>query len=73
MPSSKRFFSLLLVQLFTQWQTNRDCEDGDWRALNFERPPFNWCAPVALIDERCTEAGGGWRDKSLGAWRLADI
>ena len=36
----------LITTTFTQWQTNRDCEDGDWRALNFERPPFNWRAPV---------------------------
>jgi 2-polyprenyl-3-methyl-5-hydroxy-6-metoxy-1,4-benzoquinol methylase len=63
----------LITTTFTQWQTNRECEDGDWRALNFERLPFNWGAPVELIDEHCTEAGGGWRDKSLGAWRLADI
>ena len=63
----------LITTTFTQWQPNRECEDGDWRALNFERPPFNWRAPVELIDEHCTEAGGGWRDKSLGAWRLADI
>jgi 2-polyprenyl-3-methyl-5-hydroxy-6-metoxy-1,4-benzoquinol methylase len=63
----------LITTTFTQWQTNRDCEDGDWRALNFQRPPFNWHTPVDLIDEHCTEAAGGWRDKSLGAWRLADI
>jgi len=61
----------LITTTFPEWQTNADCEDGDWRALNFERAPFNWGRPGALINENCTEAGGGWRDKSLGVWRLA--
>ena len=60
----------LIATTFPDWQTNADCEDGDWRALNFERAPFNWGQPVELINENCTEAGGGWRDKSLGVWRL---
>jgi 2-polyprenyl-3-methyl-5-hydroxy-6-metoxy-1,4-benzoquinol methylase len=60
----------LITTTFPDWQMNADCEDGDWRARNFERPPFNWDAPVELINENCTEAGGGWRDKSLGVWRL---
>jgi hypothetical protein len=61
----------LIATTFPEWQSNSDCEDGDWRALNFERPPFDWGAPVELLNENCTEAGGGWRDKSLGVWRLS--
>jgi 2-polyprenyl-3-methyl-5-hydroxy-6-metoxy-1,4-benzoquinol methylase len=61
----------LIATTFPEWQANQDCEDGDWRALNFERAPFNWEAPVELLNENCTEAGGGWRDKSLGVWRIA--
>jgi hypothetical protein len=60
----------LIATTFPGWRANLDCEDGDWRALNFERPPFDWGAPVELLNENCTEAGGGWRDKSLGVWRL---
>ena len=63
----------LIATTFPDWQTNADCEDGDWRALNFERAPFNWGPPVELLNENCMEAGGGWRDKSLGVWRLAEI
>ena len=63
----------LIATTFPQWQTNGDCEDGDWRALNFEHAPFDWGAPVELLNENCTEAGGGWRDKSLGVWRLSEI
>ncbi len=61
----------LIATTFPDWQNNHDCEDGDWRALNFERAPFDWGAPVELLSENCTEAGGGWRDKSLGVWRLS--
>jgi hypothetical protein len=60
----------LIATTFPGWQANLDCEDGDWRALNFERPPFDWGAPIELLNENCTEAGGGWSDKSLGVWRL---
>jgi len=60
----------LIATTFPDWQTNADCEDGDWRALNFEQAPFDWGRPVELINENCTEADGGWRDKSLGVWRL---
>jgi SAM-dependent methyltransferase len=60
----------LIATTFPDWQVNADCEDGDWRALNFERAPFGWGPPVELLNENCREAGGGWRDKSLGAWRL---
>jgi methyltransferase family protein len=60
----------LITTTFPEMQENRDCEDGDWRALNFERAPFSWGAPTELLNENCMEAGGGWRDKSLGVWRL---
>jgi hypothetical protein len=63
----------LIATTFPDWQANQDCEDGDWRALNFEREPFQWGSPVELVNENCTEAGGGWRDKSLGVWQLAEI
>jgi hypothetical protein len=63
----------LLTTTFPEWEVNSDCEDGDWRALNLQCAPFGWPVPAELINERCDEGGGGWRDKSLGLWRLADI
>jgi Methyltransferase domain len=63
----------LLTTTFPEWEANSDCEDGDWRALNLQRPPFDWPTPIELINERCEEGGGGWRDKSLGLWRLASV
>ena len=63
----------LLVTTFPEWEDNRDCEDGDWRALNMEKPPFDWPAPLALVNERCEVGDGGWRDKSLGLWQLDQL
>jgi hypothetical protein len=63
----------LLTTTFPEWAINSDCEDGDWRALNLQRPPFDWPPPLQLINERCDESDGGWRDKSLALWRLADL
>lgn len=63
----------LLATTFPEWEENRDCEDGDWRALNMTKAPFDWPAPRELIDERCEEGDGGWRDKSLGLWRLDEL
>ncbi len=60
----------LIATNFPDWQTNADCEDGDWRALNLERAPFSWGPPVEWLNENCLEAGGGWRDKSLAVRRL---
>lgn len=63
----------LIATTFPELQRNKDCEDGDWRALNMERAPFSWPAPNRLLNEACEEAGGGYRDKSLGVWRLAAV
>jgi SAM-dependent methyltransferase len=63
----------LIATTFLEWQVNLDCEDGDWRALNFERPPFNWGTPRELLNENCMEGGGAWRDKSLGVWPLSTV
>jgi hypothetical protein len=63
----------VIATTFPEWEVNHDCEDGDWRALNLQGAPFFWPVPQALIDEQCTEAGGGWSDKSLGLWRISDL
>ena len=65
--------TFLIATTFPELQLNRDCEDGDWRALNMELAPFFWPAPLELLNEACSEAAGGYRDKSMGVWRLADL
>ena len=46
---------------------------GKWRTLNFNLPPFDFPEPMLVINEKCTEADGAFKDKSLGVWRLADL
>lgn len=63
----------LLTTTFPELERNDDIEDADWRPLNLERAPFHWPAPAEIINERCTEAGGAYADKSLALWRLEDL
>jgi hypothetical protein len=63
----------LLTTTFPELERNEDIEDADWRPLNFEHLPFRWPAPLEIINERCTEAGGAYADKSLALWQLADL
>ncbi len=63
----------LLTTTFVDRRRNEDLGDGFWRVLNMQLPPFNFPAPVALINENCTEDGGVYGDKCLGLWRLQDL
>ena len=63
----------LLTTTFPECEENLDIQDGDWRMLNFELAPFAWGKPERLLVEGCTESGGGYEDKSLGLWRIADL
>jgi SAM-dependent methyltransferase len=63
----------LLTTTFPDASRNRDIEDGDWRVLNFHHAPFLFPAPLTVINEGCTEAGGDYADKSLALWRVADL
>ena len=63
----------ILMTSFPGRGDNRDVEDGDWRPLDFEAPPFSFPPPVLTIVEECEEEGGAYDDKALVAWRVADI
>jgi hypothetical protein len=52
---------------------NYDVADGDWRALDFQAPPFSFPAPRLVIVEQCEEEDGSYADKSLLAWRVDDL
>ena len=58
--------------LFRVW-VNEEIATGDWPPLDLERDPFEFPAPFELLNERCTEGGGVFADKSLGLWRTADL
>lgn len=63
----------LLTTHFLECERNVDIEDGDWRMLNFELEPFAWGPPERVLVEGCTESGGGYEDKALALWRIADL
>jgi hypothetical protein len=63
----------LLTTTFLECETNEDIATGDWRMLNFELPPFSWRPPERVLVEGCAEAGGGYADKALGLWRIAEL
>ena len=63
----------VLMTSFPGRGDNRDVVDGDWRTLDFQAPPFSFPEPVLTIVEECEEEGGSYADKSLLAWRVADL
>ena len=52
---------------------NRDVQDGDWRTLDFQTPPFSFPEPLMMIVEQCQEEDGSYADKSLLAWPVASL
>lgn len=65
--------SYILTTTFTEFSMNHDIVSGDWRPLNLESPPFDLPGPVESINEKCTEGGGKFADKSLGLWRVKNL
>ncbi|MEM9203117.1 MAG: class I SAM-dependent methyltransferase [Actinomycetota bacterium] len=63
----------LLTTTYIDRALNRNIATGDWRPLNLEREPFSFPPPLRLIDEKCTEEGGRFSDKSLALWKLDSL
>jgi hypothetical protein len=64
----------LLATTFVDTARNVDIRTGGgWRALNLQAPPFSFPEPLELIDERCIDYGGRYRDKRLGLWRMEAV
>jgi hypothetical protein len=63
----------LLMTSFPGRGGNRDVQDGDWRTLDFQAPPFSFPEPRLTIVEECEEEDGSYADKSLLAWRVTDL
>lgn len=63
----------LLTTTFLECERNDDIQNGDWRMLNFALAPFEWPEPDCVLVEGCAEAGGGYEDKALGLWKLAEL
>lgn len=63
----------LLMTSFPGRRDNYDVEDGDWRPLDFQAPPFSFPEPHLRVVENCEEEGGSYSDKSVLAWRVGDL
>lgn len=63
----------LLTTSFTDERPNRDIETGGWRTLNLTLPPFDFPPPARVINEKCSEGEGRFRDKGICVWRLSDL
>ena len=63
----------LLTSTFTECEKNEDITTGDWRIINLEKSPFCLPVPKLIINEKCTEGGGTYGDKSLGLWVVQEI
>lgn len=63
----------LLTTVFTECGFNYDIATGDWRRLNFDIKPFFFPKPILIINEKCTEGGGRFKDKSMALWFIDDI
>ncbi len=58
---------------FPEEEKNPDIVTGGWRPLNFCRAPFHFPEPQILINEKCTEHGGAFSDKSLAVWEIEKL
>lgn len=63
----------LAATTFSGRDLNSDILTGHWRPLNLQKPPFNFPEPLYLLDEKCTESNGNYRDKMMGVWKIADL
>lgn len=62
-----------LLTTFVGDRVNTDIELGDWRPLNFEKPPLSLPPPEVVLLEGCTEENGAYADKALGLWSVDQL
>lgn len=63
----------LITTTFTDRNENIDIETGQWRTINFEKPPFSWPKPLIIINEGCTEGDNNFKDKCLAVWDVESL
>lgn len=68
--SNARFFA---ATHFHNEEVNTDIVTGGWRPLNLFLEPFNFQAPIAEINEQCSELGTVFKDKCMVFWRIEDL
>jgi hypothetical protein len=68
--TASRIRYVLLTTFVGSERVNADIEVGNWRPLNFAKPPFSFPKPEIVLVEGCTEEKGAYADKALGVWRV---
>ena len=63
----------LLTTTFPNANNNHDIITGDWRALNFEKAPFNFPKPILVIDEVASLHNLQGKGKAMYLWELASL
>jgi 2-polyprenyl-3-methyl-5-hydroxy-6-metoxy-1,4-benzoquinol methylase len=67
----------LFTTTFTRSIKNKDLprfkHGVAWRMLNLRELPWRFPEPMYLINEKCTEGGGLYSDKSIGVWKIKDL
>lgn len=61
---------LLMTTFDFSGRVNTDIQTGNWRPLNMCNTPFCLPPPACTIDEKCTEGGGKYGDKSMSMWSI---
>jgi hypothetical protein len=61
----------LLMTTFTGRNSNTNIVTGEWRTINFERPPFNFPPALRLVDDSAPLPN--YYDKHLGLWEICAI
>jgi len=60
----------LLVTTFNKEKVNTDTRNAKWRPLNFQIPPFDFCAPVKFIDTDFTDGDRQHPGNGMGLWQI---
>lgn len=64
----------LLATTFTNKdRSNSSIQTGQWSPHNLQLQPFNWPAPLEVLNEDCQEWYPHFNDKSLGLWELSEL
>lgn len=71
--SRSRISHVIMTTFVGNDRTNEDIETGNWRPLNFQKPPFSLPEPSRVIMEGCTEENGAYADKALGLWHADQL
>ncbi len=63
----------LLTSTYASRHENADIVTGSFRPLNLQIAPFNFPAPLVMINEQCTYGNGIYADKSLALWETKNL